>query len=175
MFNDTLDLAENKLLLLYIFDKIKLPITNNQVTQIILENNFINYFTLQQYLSELVSSNFLKYNKVEHKQRLEITERGSKVLTLFSNRLSQNKLDIINDYLEKEINNIKKEVTILSDYTIEDNNKYIVNLKALENDELLIDIKLTLSSNTEARDICNKWKNHSSELYKEIFNLLKKA
>ena len=43
MFEDTLELAENKLLLLYIFDKIKIPITNNKITQIILENNFINY------------------------------------------------------------------------------------------------------------------------------------
>ncbi|MBU5485449.1 DUF4364 family protein [Clostridium sp. MSJ-11] len=172
MFEGTLELAENKLLLLYIFDKIKLPITNNQVTQIVLENNFINYFTLQQYLSELISSNFLNYTKNESKQRLQITEKGKKVLFLFGNRISKNKLDIVHAYLDKEITNIKKEVTILSDYTIEDDDKYIVNLKALENDTVLIDVKLSVPSNNEARDICNKWKNNSSELYKTIINLL---
>lgn len=172
MFEDTLELAESKLLLLYIFDKIKIPITNNQITQIILENNFINYFTLQQYLSELISSNFLKYTEGENKHRLEITERGKKVLSLFGNRLSNNKIDIINDYLTNNINIIKREVTITSDYTIEHKDKFIVNLKALENDIVLIDLKITVDSNKQARDLCTKWKNNSSEIYSKILDIL---
>ncbi|WP_027626850.1 DUF4364 family protein [Clostridium lundense] len=172
MFEDTLDLAENKLLLLYIFDKIKIPITNNQVTQIILENNFINYFTLQQYLSELISSNFLKYTEDKDRHRLEITERGKKVLSLFKNRLSNNKIDIINDYLTNNINIIKREVTITSDYTIEHRDKFIVNLKAVENNIVLIDLKVTVDSNKQARDLCTKWKNESSEIYSKILNIL---
>ncbi|KAJ50452.1 putative transcriptional regulator [Clostridium tetanomorphum] len=172
MFEDTLELAENKLLLLYIFNKVQIPITNNQVTQIILENNFINYFTLQQYLSELVSSNFLKYTEDENKHRLEITEKGKKVLVLFSNRISNNKINVLDEYLNKEINNIKREVTITSDYTIEHKDKFIVNLRAVENDITLLDLKITVDSNKQARDLCSKWKNNSSEIYSKILNLL---
>lgn len=172
MFEDTLELAENKLLLLYIFNKVQIPITNNQVTQIILENNFINYFTLQQYLSELVSSNFLKYKEDENKHRLEITEKGKKVLVLFSNRISNNKINVLDEYLNKEINNIKREVTITSDYTIEHKDKFIVNLRAVENDITLLDLKITVDSNKQARDLCSKWKNNSSEIYSKILNLL---
>ena len=54
MFDDTLDLAENKLLLLYIFRELDVPVTRNLITEIILENNFLNYFILQPYLSELI-------------------------------------------------------------------------------------------------------------------------
>ena len=64
MFENSAELAENKLLVLYVINNLKYPITNAQLTEIILENNFINYFTLQQYISELITSKFLKYKKL---------------------------------------------------------------------------------------------------------------
>ncbi|MCM8711632.1 DUF4364 family protein [Clostridium sp. SYSU_GA19001] len=172
MFGDTSDLAENKLLVLYILDKIKFPISNIQITQIILENNFINYFTLHQYISELVSSGFLEYSTEESKQRLIITEKGTKVLSMFKERLPQNKIEIIDSYLKKNLVKIKKEITISADYTIENNNNYIVNLKATENSTTLIDLKLNVPSNKQASDLCNKWKKNSAELYSSIIRLL---
>ncbi len=172
MFEDTLELAENKLLLLFIFKKIKFPVSNNQITQIILENNFINYFTLQQYLTELLSSNFLKYTDETGNHRFVITEKGIRVLSLFENRISEDKMKAVDDYLSEKINNIKKEVTVTADYTIENKGNFIVNLKALENDSILIDIKLNVGSNKDARDLCHKWKNDSSELYNKIIQLL---
>lgn len=172
MFDDTLELAENKLLLLYVFNKIKFPISNNKIIEIILENNFINYFTLQQYLSDLISSNFLKYTKEEDSRKITITDKGNKVLSLFINRISQNKLETINTYLQNQIDNIKKEVTVTADYTIEHKNNFIVNLKAVENDTILIDIKINVGDNKQARDLCTKWKSDSSELYQNIIRML---
>ena len=61
MYENSAELAENKLLVLYVIKSLKQPISNTQLTEIILENNFINYFTLQQYISELEYSNFVKY------------------------------------------------------------------------------------------------------------------
>ncbi|OFI06119.1 hypothetical protein CLOACE_12620 [Clostridium acetireducens DSM 10703] len=168
MFEDTLELAENKLLLLYIFNKINFAISNNQITQIILENNFINYFTLQQYISELVSSNFLKYIEKDGKHRLIITDKGLKVLNLFKNRISNQKKYLIDEYLKNHLNNIKQEVTITADYTIEHKNNFIVNLKAVENDCILIDLKLNVGSNDQAKKLCAKWKKHSTEIYSKI-------
>jgi predicted transcriptional regulator len=172
MFEDTLELAENKLLLLFIFKKIKFPVSNNQITQIILENNFINYFTLQQYLTELLSSNFLKYTDETGNHRFVITEKGIRVLSLFENRISEDKVNAVDTYLSEKINNIKKEVTVTADYTIENKGNFIVNLKALENDSILIDIKLNVGSNKDAKDLCHKWKNDSSEIYNKIIQLL---
>lgn len=172
MFEDALDLAENKLILLYIINKIKMPVSNNQITEIILENNFINYFTLQQYLSELVSSKFLHNTDEEGTQRLKITEKGSKVLDLFGSRISQNKLDVANSYLTAHREKIKKETTVHADYTIDDKNNFIVNLNATENGSILINIKLSVGSNKQARELCNKWNSDSSKLYDKIVKML---
>lgn len=172
MFGDTSELAENKLLLLYIFDKIKLPISNIQITQIILENNFINYFTLHQYISELVSSGFLEYTGEEAKHRLVISEKGSKVLSMFGERLSKNKVEVIDKYLKTHMEKIRKEITISADYTIEGDSNYIVNLKATENNVILIDLKVNVPTNKQARELCSKWKKNSAELYNNIIRQL---
>jgi len=172
MFEDSLDLAENKLLLLYIFNKIKLPISNIQITEIVLENNFMNYFTLQQYIVELTSSNLLRHTIEHEKDRLVITDDGQKVLSLFENRISESKIETANNYLESSLSKIKKELTVTADYTIENKNSYLVNLIASENDTTLIDIKISVASNKQARELCYKWKSNSSELYNKIINIL---
>ncbi|MDF2504872.1 DUF4364 family protein [Clostridium sp.] len=172
MFDDTLELAENKLLLIYILKQIKLPISNNQLTEIVLKNNFINYFTLQEYISELISANFIKYSNIDGKHRLTVTSKGDKVLTMFSNRVSENKKKLIDSYIQSNLNNIKKEISLTADYTLANNNSFTVNLKAIENDITLIDLKLNVVSNKQARDLCLKWKNNSSELYTKIIKAL---
>lgn len=172
MFEDTVELAENKLLLLYIINKIKYPISNVQITQIILENNLMNYFILQQYISELLSSGFLAMNEIKDKQRITITKKGTKVLNLFQNRIYSYKLELIDKYLKKHSEEIKKEFTVSADYTLDNNNSFVVSLIASENNMTLIDIKINVASNKQARDLCNKWKNNSSELYNKIIHLL---
>lgn len=172
MFGDTTDLAENKLLLLYIFNRIKLPISNNQITQIVLENNFINYFTLHQYISELLTSGFLEYTAEDKKHRLLITEKGSKVLTMFGNRLPKNKSQVLDAYLDKHLDKIKKEITVSAEYTIENKDNYIVNLITKENNKVLMDLKINVSTNKQAQELCKKWKNSSSEMYEKILQFL---
>lgn len=143
-----------------------------QLTNIVLENNLMNYFSLQQYLSELTSSNFLDVSEKSGKHKLIITEKGCKVLSLFEMRISNEKINLIDKYLENQMTDIKNELTISADYTIENSDNFIVNLKASECTYTLIDIKIGIPSNKQARELCSKWKNHSSELYNKIMELL---
>lgn len=61
---NTEELAQNKLLLLYIIDKSNSSLTNNELTELVLKNNYMNYFLVQQYLSELIESGFIEYKKI---------------------------------------------------------------------------------------------------------------
>lgn len=120
MYESSSELAENKLLMLYVLKAINEPISNTQLTEIILENNFINYFTFQQYLSELEEAKFVEYHKANDKNLLILTKHGETVLSLFKSRLSHTKIAIIDQYIKNEIESIKKELTIHADYTLGD-------------------------------------------------------
>ena len=172
MYENSAELAENKLLVLYVMESLKQPITNTQLTEIILENNFINYFTLQQYISELISSDFLRYKKVNDKKLIYITEKGSSTLSFFSDRISSIKKKIIDDYLLSIKDSIKKELTINSDYTLGKDNSFLVDLQALENDNLLISLKVSVPTKNQALSLCNRWKDNPSDIYNKIMNSL---
>lgn len=172
MFEDSKELAENKLIILYILDKIKFPIENKKLTQIILEENLISYFSLQGYITELIGADFISIIEEENKKRLTLSEKGKKVLSLFQNRINFRKKDSIDSYLQNQLENIRKDITISAEYTIEKGENFIVNLKAYEDKIVLIDIKLSVASNKQAREICNLWRENSSSTYSEIIKLL---
>lgn len=172
MFETSSELAENKLLLLYVVKSLKCSVSNSQLTDLILENNFMNYFTLQQYISELVSSDFIQYENQNDKNVLVITKKGENVLSFFKDRISPIKIDIINDYIENTIDSIKKELTIHSDYTIDSNDSFIIDLKAFEDKSLLMELKLSVPTKKQATSLCNRWKEDPSSIYTQIVDLL---
>lgn len=172
MYESSTELAENKLLMLYILKSIKDPISNTQLTEIILENNFINYFTFQQYLSELESSNFVEYHNNLDKKVLYLTKKGDNVLSLFKDRLSPDKVSLIDNYIKEKWTIIKKELNIQADYTLAANDSFLVDLKAIENESLLMELKLTVPSKEQATAICSKWKDNPSDIYTNVINLL---
>lgn len=172
MFENTLELAENKLLLLYIFKKIEFPISNNQITEIILENGLINYFTLQQYLNELLSSNFIKQINYENNHKLIITKKGIKVLSLFGNRISKDKINISDKYIDEHFQDTKNKILVNATYTFKRKNNFIVNLKISESDSTLMNLKLNVDSKKTAQKLCQKWEKNFSEIYYKIVELL---
>lgn len=172
MYENSIDLAENKLLLLHIIKSVTIPISNTQLTDIVLENSFINYFTLQQYISELVSTDFLKYVEVDTKKNLQLTTKGENVLLLFKDRISSPKLSQINNYISSKIEILRKEFSITADYTLANNDSFIVNLKAIENEAILLDLKVNVVSKKQAIDICTKWKSNPTDIYNKIINSL---
>jgi predicted transcriptional regulator len=173
MFNDMSDLAESKLLILYIFDKVDMPLSNSTLTQIVLENNLINYFSLQQYISELIKNDFLVDIKDERRHMLKLTENGKSTLHFFINRIPEKKKKFVDEYMQSHIVNIRKEIQIVAEYVPTASDKYMVSLKLLNGTDLLVDLKLPAFSNNEAKSICSRWKNESEEIYNKILEMFK--
>lgn len=173
MFSDMSDLAENKLLILYIFDKVDMPLSNSAITQIVLENNLINYFSLQQYLSELIKNAFLVDLKDDRRHMLKLTESGKSTLHFFINRIPEKKKNFVDEYVKNNIVSIKNEIQIFAEYLPDTNGKYIVTLKLLNGSDILVELKLPAFSNAEAKNICSRWKDESEDIYKNILGMFK--
>lgn len=172
MIDGTHELAENKLLLLYIFEKMQYPISNAHITEIVLENNLLNYFHLQQYLGELVSSSFLKLDKEDRKQLYSISQKGRDVLEYFENRIDQSKKQIIITYLNTHTELIKQELQVNAEYFPSGDNGYTVTCRITENRKDIITLKINAKSNEQAKLICSKWKSDASNIYKNIISML---
>ncbi|MBS4539233.1 DUF4364 family protein [Clostridium sp. D2Q-11] len=166
------ELAQNKLILIYIFDKVDYPMTNSEITQFVLENNHMNYFVVQQYLSELVDSEFLSIVTKDGNEYYNITSKGREVLNYFSERIPNDTKNIIQEkYLIKQKEKIK-ETQILGNYYKKNESEFIVNLKVIENEITLFNLSLNVVSKKQAKMICNNWKENPENIYKQFIDLL---
>lgn len=164
------EIALNKLIILLILKEIELPITASQITDIVLENNLINYFDLQQCLQELEESNMIM--KFGSKETYKNTEMGLKTIELFLSRVDDKIKSTINTYIAKNKEKIRLETQIHTDIIKRSDTEYIVNLKVIEKDIVLIDLSLNVVSAKQAKLICNNWENKYYQVYDQIMNIL---
>ena len=80
--SDNETLAENKLLILYILDKMIAPIDNTNLYKLILSTQDMNYFYFQQFLLDLLEIKYIKTYQKDNKDVYEITEQGREALNL---------------------------------------------------------------------------------------------
>lgn len=161
-----------KIIILYIINHFSVPLTNQQLTDFILEHDIMNYFDLQQYLTDLVDSSMLEYSQSEGEQYYIITISGKNTLELFFDRVSQNLRRTINDSIDARKKSFVIKTNISSDYTKEDENDYMVHLSVKEGIYTLMDIKVNVVSNKHAKQICENWEKRAQHLYADILNKL---
>lgn len=172
MFKDTSELAENKLLLLYILHKLPTPASNSLITQVVLENNLINYFSLQQYISELIENGFILDYKENKAHKLSLSEVGKNTLEFFNNRIPSDKLKVIDSYIELSYNKKETLHTYLASFDkYQDSN--IVTLDVLKDNTSISTFKIPVDSEDDAHTICDNWRTNGSNLFHDIVKILK--
>jgi len=169
---DNETLAQEKILILYLINKINKPITVNELLKITDNIKEINYFYLQQFLLDLEN---LKYIVSYQKNELlvyEITKEGIYNLELLKDLLPGIiKLKI--DTLAKELfDKLEDEVAVLAEYFPEGENKFIVKCKLIENHSTLLELSIFAGSINQAKTISQNWKNNCIEIYPKIIDLL---
>jgi len=166
------ELAENKLILLYIINNIEAPVPNLLITKIILENKLMDYIFLQQYLDELCDGKLLEKFDVNDKKSYKISPTGKQSLDYFVSLIpagTKSRIDeALSEYKKKTIN----ETKVVADFVAVNENEYVTNLKICEGSFTYIDLKLTVGSRNDAKKICNNWSANSEKLYKKIMSVI---
>ncbi|KPU42220.1 hypothetical protein OXPF_40040 [Oxobacter pfennigii] len=173
MFGDTYELAESKLLLLYIFKTIKQTVSNSSITEIVLENGFMNYFHLQQYLSELASSELLNVYKDGKRVLYELSSKGKNTLEYFENRIADSKKESVDLYLSKHNEQLKNDIKFTAGYAKHDDDSYLVTLNMIDNTASdIFELKISIKSIEEAKKVCSNWNSSAKKNRKKILDIL---
>ncbi len=165
--------TENKLLLLYFIEKMDIALSNSQISQFMLEENYMSYFSLQQSLDELVKLNYLDKAQDNNTLRYTITDEGVTVLEYFEKHVPAEKRIKINKYVAQNRKTFKKDYEITANYFYEHStNEFVVKCGIYEDESMLMEINLSVVSKEQARQICSKWKTGVNGLYNEILMML---
>ena len=162
-----------KLIILFILDKVDFPLTNAQLSDIILHLNYTNYFNIQYSVSELLDAEFINSEKVGSKTYYLISKAGQETLSFFDNMISPTIQDELTKHLKKHQYSLRDEVSTLSEYFEDRENNYIARLRVMEQNEPIIDLNVSVPSEEDAKNICNNWREKSQQIYAYILtNLL---
>lgn len=172
VINNGNKLALFKLKLMYIMKIMNLPLTNNEITKLVLEKNYMDYFTLQQILSELCSSNFIELRPQNGSEYYYLADAGKATLEMFSDKLPSSFKEEVNIIYTTEKKEIKKHHELLGHYFKRAANEFIVNLQVMENNSIIFSMSISVPTEQQAKLICEKWNSNPDKIYGKIIDLL---
>ncbi|MDD6102400.1 MAG: DUF4364 family protein [Clostridiales bacterium] len=161
-----------KLIVLYILDRVDFPMSNTQITKIITEKEYTNYFTVQQVLAQLTDDGFINDQKTRNQTLYKINELGKETLNFFYKDLNKEIRDDIDIYLTEEKYALRNEVSCYADFFQNSPDEYIAELKIIERDSPVIELKVSVPTKQAAEIICDKWKQKNADIYAYVFNTL---
>lgn len=165
-------LAENKVLILYILNKINREITDSDLLKIISPINNINYFYFRDLLIDLVESKLVGTYTKEEQNVYEITPEGKNSLELTIDMLPGIIKLKADNIFKQELIAIANEESISAEYIPESENDYTVKCKIVENNKTIFELKIFAGSNEQARKISDNWRKNAKDIYPKIMNLL---
>lgn len=161
-----------KLIVLYILSRVDFPLTNSQLTEFILDKEYTNYFNVQQVISDLIEDKFITYKTIRNSSLYLLTDSGLETLDFFNNIISTGIKDDIEEYLAENKYKLQEEVSSQADFSQIKKGEYLVRLKVIERNTPIIDLQLVVSSEEDAINFCNNWKNKSSDIYGYLMSSL---
>lgn len=170
--SDENTLAENKVLILYILNKIGKPISNDALLNIVLAVTDMNYFYFQQFLLDLIENKYVSsYEKEEH-TFYNITDFGKNTLDLTQDIVPGIIKLRVDSNLKNELENFENENSVIAEYTPRSENYFDITCKIVEHNETIFEVKTFAGSSKQAKQIVDNWKNNASTMYPAILNIL---
>ena len=169
---DSSSLAEHKLLVLYILNKIGKPINQKALLELVTSITELNYFYFQQFLLDLIENKYVISYKKDDEILYNITPEGKRAIELTADMIPGILTLQVDNNLKESLDDIEDKFSISSDYTPIDENHFTVKCKIVENNNNDFEIQTFAGSKEQAKAIVDNWNNKAEDIYPKILELL---
>ena len=169
--NIPLDSKIQKLVILFVFDKMSIPLSEATLLDICSSDNaWLTYMECKQYLAELIETNLIY--RMPKGDMLGITQDGISCLALFVTRIPSSIRDEIVQYARENRMHFKKRQSYFCDYSKNADGTYTVILRINNDIGTLMELKLVVSDRQSAKYIYKSWVDKASTTYSLIHDTL---
>lgn len=165
-------LAENKVIILYVLDKLNKPIDNDSLLKLILSIKDMNYFYFQQFLLDLLENKYIIGYTEDEKTMYKITDAGIETLSLTNDILPGILKLQIDNALNENVNDVQYDEHAVSEFMPRNENEFLVTCKLVQNNMTIFEVKLQANSVEDAKFISEKWEKHYDEIYPIVKGIL---
>lgn len=172
MIGKDVSMTKNKLNILFLLNEIQEPISELNIAQAMIENNFMEYFSFKKYLGELEQSNFIQVQEILDQTYYILSERGKSTLEYFENIMMGSEKKLILKYIQENRSNLTKYRELHIDHKKISDQRYLVEVKLLENESAFFSLDVEVPSKGMMERIIDNWNSNSTDLYLDIMGLL---
>ncbi len=169
--NQNLDSKVQKLVILFVFDKMAIPLQEATILDICsADNNWLSYMECKQYLNELLETNLIY--RLPKSDTLNITQDGIGCLSLFYTRIPTSIRDQVVAYTRDNRMRFKKRQSYFCDYSKNADGTYTVIMRINNDITTLMELKMVVTNRQTAKYIYKNWVDKASSTYSIIHDNL---
>ncbi len=167
------DSSVNKLILLFVFDKMEVPLSENTVLDMCCSsNNWLAYMDCQPILSQLLENDWIYNINQEGEALYTITPNGRACLANFFIRIPTSIRQEISIFVKNNRSKYRRKQECVADYYMNKDGTYTVYLKIIDPVQPALELKLVVPNRQTAKDIYKKWGDKASDVYRIIYENL---
>lgn len=167
------DNTVNKLILLFVLDKMEIPLTEISILEICSsQNNWINYMDCKDLLYQLLNAKFIyKPNTTNNESRYNITVAGRECLSQFFTKIPASLRNSIAKFASENKLHFKRNQEYVGKYYKNIDGSYTVELRILEplTTDSIFDISIKTDTRHNAIVACKKWREMAPSIFEYVY------
>lgn len=163
-----------KLTILFMLDKAGFPLTNTQISNFFLEQEYTDYFRVQEVIQDLTDAELIQYESTHSNTQYALTAAGKETLGFFKEKITDGIESDVKKFFDENKLEFKQENSILADYYKTTAQNYAVRCQYRHESTTMIDLTLSVNTKEQAEAICNNWKSQNEDVYAYLMDILLK-
>ena len=163
-----------KLILLFIFEKMEIPLTEQSLSETIVINpTWLSYIDFREVLYQLNENRFVNRARNGNDLLYHLTPQGRGALSHFYTQIPASIREEITEYAKENRNRLKRSQEYVYDYYKNTDGTYMLLLRIKEQStENLLEIRLKTDTRANAIKAASKWKEKAPLVYEAILHTL---
>lgn len=164
----------SKLVLLYVFDNMEMPLTDASITEMCCsQNSWISYITCKEVFADLLDTGFIIESTTGSGEKYyTITNDGRSCLSYFFMKIPISLRGEITAFIKENRLNFRRRQEYFRDYYKNADGSYTVLVKIVEPLGTKLELKLNAPNRAVAKQIYKRWEEKASDVYAAIYNIL---
>ncbi len=163
----------NKLILLFVFDKMEAPISEDNILDMCsISNSWMSYMDCKPIISQLVDCGFIYNINTTGEPLYTITSDGRMCLANYFVKIPTSTREEIALFIKNNRNKYRKNQECFADYFMNKDGTYTVHLKIVEPAQPLLELKFVVPSRQTAKSVYRSWEDKAADFYALIYENL---
>lgn len=171
----TIDSTQYKLLLLFVFDKMEMPLTENTVYEFCTSaNTWLSYMECKIAFHQLIEAGLICVTNANSKEEpfFSITAEGRVCLAHFFTRVPSSIRESVVKQIKQNRMIYRRKQEYSANYSKNADGTYKVILRIIEPMQPVIEIVMNVANRSMAKQIYERWEQKAPQVYSSIWELL---